>query len=246
MVIGRTAYGLLGFEPPPASPRKKLSSGGYLCGCKYHECFRARGVALPGQTRNDAGGFAYPLEPRQQLERFLILGTEGGTYYVSEQRLTLENVKAVLELLYQEPAYVLERTATISEQGRALQERPALFVLALALASGRDAVRTLALEAMPRIVRTGTHLFTFVDYLTQLRGWGRAARRAVAHWYQAPTCVNWHIRSPSIASAMAGRIATCSVWRTRKADTAERNALLSLYPHARGIGGFACRGGGVP
>ncbi len=145
---------------------------------------RTQRVALTGQVRNYAGGFAYPLEPRQQLDRFLILGTEGGTYYVSEQRLTLDNAKAVLELLYREPAYVLARTAEISEQGRAYKNDPALFVLALALASGRDEVRALALEAMPRIVRTGTHLFTLIDYLTQLRGWGRALRRAVARWYQ--------------------------------------------------------------
>ncbi len=45
---------------------------------------RTQRVALPGQERNYAGGFAYRLEPRQQLDRFLILGTEGGTYYVSD------------------------------------------------------------------------------------------------------------------------------------------------------------------
>ncbi|MEN3000469.1 MAG: TROVE domain-containing protein [Armatimonadota bacterium] len=146
---------------------------------------RTQRVALPGQTRNYAGGFAYPLEPRQQLDRFLILGTEGGTYYVSERRLTLDNVRAVLELLEREPAYVLERTAEISEQGRAYKNDPALFTLALAFAVDSAEIRTLALQVLPRIVRTGTHLFTFVDYATQLRGWGRRLRRAVAHWYQA-------------------------------------------------------------
>ncbi|CUU34180.1 MAG: TROVE domain-containing protein [Armatimonadetes bacterium] len=186
---------------------------------------RTQRVALPGQTRNDAGGFAYPLEPRQQLERFLILGTEGGTYYVSEQRLTLENVKAVLELLYQEPAYVLERTATISEQGRAYKNDPALFVLALALASGRDAIRTLALEAMPRIVRTGTHLFTFVDYLTQLRGWGRAVRRAVAHWYQARDLRELAYQVTKYRQRYGWAHRDLLRLAHPKADTAERNAL---------------------
>jgi 60 kDa SS-A/Ro ribonucleoprotein len=145
---------------------------------------RTQRVALPGQERNYAGGFAYRLEPRQQLDRFLILGTEGGTYYVSERRLTLDNAKAVLELLGREPEYVVERTAEISEQGRAYKNDPALFVLALAVASGHAETRALALRAMPCIIRTGTHLFTFVEYVTQLRGWGRGLRRAIGCWYQ--------------------------------------------------------------
>ena len=50
---------------------------------------RIRRVSLPGQmtrrldgqVRNNAGGYAYLIDPKQQLDRFLILGTEGGTYY---------------------------------------------------------------------------------------------------------------------------------------------------------------------
>ncbi|MCX7992193.1 MAG: TROVE domain-containing protein [Fimbriimonadales bacterium] len=144
---------------------------------------RTMTTPLPGQERNYAGGFAYRLEPRQQLDRFLILGTEGGTYYVSEQTLTLDNAKATLELLHSAPAYAIGRTAEISEQGRAYKNDPALFTLALAMGMGKPETRALALEAMPRIVRTGTHLFTFVSYITQLRGWGRGLRRAVSQWY---------------------------------------------------------------
>ena len=140
-------------------------------------------MVYQGKSATTPGGFAYRLEPRQQLDRFLILGTEGGTYYVSELQLTLENVKTVLELLEREPAYVLERTAVLSEQGRTYKNDPALFVLALAFGSKNPEARTVALEVMPRVVRTGTHLFTFVRYATSLRGWGRALRRAVSHWY---------------------------------------------------------------
>lgn len=36
---------------------------------------------------------------------------------------------------------------------------------------------------LPQVARTGTHLFTFLGYVGQFRGWGRALRRAVAAWY---------------------------------------------------------------
>jgi len=30
---------------------------------------------------------------------------------------------------------------------------------------------------LPKVARTGTHLFTFADYVQQFRGWGRGRRR---------------------------------------------------------------------
>ncbi len=187
---------------------------------------RTQRVALPGQERNYAGGFAYRLEPRQQLERFLILGTEGGTYYVSEQHLTLENVQAVLELLYKEPEYVIERTAQISEQGRSYKNDPALFVLALAVSSGNAQLRSLALEALPRIVRTGTHLFTFVAYTTELRGWGRALRRVVRHWYQNPDLRHLAYQVTKYRQRNGWSHRDLLRLAHPKADTPERNALF--------------------
>ena len=39
--------------------------------------------------------------------------------------------------------------------------------------------RELALAALPKVARTGTHLFLFAAYVEQFRGWGRGLRRAV-------------------------------------------------------------------
>jgi 60 kDa SS-A/Ro ribonucleoprotein len=36
---------------------------------------------------------------------------------------------------------------------------------------------------VPKVARTGTHLFVFAGYVEQFRGWGRGLRRAVADWY---------------------------------------------------------------
>ena len=49
-------------------------------------------MPLPGEkmVANDAGGYVYALDDWARLDRFLILGTEGGTYYASEARLTRE------------------------------------------------------------------------------------------------------------------------------------------------------------
>ena len=48
---------------------------------------------IPGETQvpNSAGGFVYALDPWARLDRFLVLGSESGTYYASPPGLTQEN-----------------------------------------------------------------------------------------------------------------------------------------------------------
>ena len=41
-----------------------------------------------GMVRNAAGGYVFPVTDWIRLERFLILGTEGGTYYTAARTLT--------------------------------------------------------------------------------------------------------------------------------------------------------------
>ena len=73
----------------------------------------------------------------------------------------------------------------VSEKGRAYKNDPALFALALAAAAEDAETRRMALEALPRVARTGTHLFHFASYVDGLRGWGRGLRQAVSGWYAA-------------------------------------------------------------
>src|SRR5690606_37272782 len=40
------------------------------------------------QVKNSAGGFVFEVSPEQRLRGFLVLGTEGGTFYVGERELT--------------------------------------------------------------------------------------------------------------------------------------------------------------
>ena len=67
----------------------------------YLERFRKRRVSqsapIPGadQVPNSAGGFVWTVDDWARLRRFLILGSEGGSYYANEWTLTRENAQAV-------------------------------------------------------------------------------------------------------------------------------------------------------
>lgn len=140
---------------------------------------------IPGSTQvpNGAGGFTWHVDDWARLDRFLILGSEGGTYHVGERTLTRESATAAEVCITEDGLRVVERVAAISTSGRAARNDAALFVLAMAASLGNDATRAAALAAIPRVARTGTHLFHFLQFLRAFRGWGRGLRRAIGRWY---------------------------------------------------------------
>lgn len=140
---------------------------------------------IPGsaQAPNNAGGYTWQVDDWQRLERFLILGSEGGTYYVSEAALTRQNAGAVERCIQQDGPRVVHTLLQVSDSGRAARNDPALLALALCCSIGDAPTRKAALAALPAVARTGTHLFHFAAYCDSLRGWGRGLREAVARWY---------------------------------------------------------------
>lgn len=139
--------------------------------------------ADPRQVPNSAGGFGFPISGEARIRRFLTIGTQGGTFYVSQRALTKDNADVVLDWARSHATGLVTLAAEISMAGRAPKNEPALFAVAAALALGDEQGREAAARAVPMVARTGTHLFTFCGYLEQFRGWGRKAQRAVSSWY---------------------------------------------------------------
>jgi 60 kDa SS-A/Ro ribonucleoprotein len=142
---------------------------------------------IPGsaQVANSAGGYAWPVDMWTRLDRFLILGSEGGTYYIGERQLTQENAQAVVECLAEDGPRLVRRIVEVSVAGRAPKNDPALFALAIAAGLGEAETKAAVWAALPQVARTSTHLFHWLQYLKAFRGWGRGVRRAVASWYTA-------------------------------------------------------------
>ncbi|MBU0791774.1 MAG: TROVE domain-containing protein, partial [Gammaproteobacteria bacterium] len=122
-----------------------------------------------------------------RLDRFLILGAEGGTYYVGEHELTVRNAEAVRRCIESDGQRTVERIVEISEAGRAPKNDPALFALAMCAGMGDAQTRETALRSLSRVARIGTHLFHFTKYVQGFRGWGRGLTTAAAHWYNDRT-----------------------------------------------------------
>ncbi len=159
---------------------------------KYHEHFNTQATPqsepIPGreaeQKKNRAGGYVFTVDAWTQLDRFLILGTEGNTYYATAREMTRENAKNVIACIKQDGKRVVKRIVEISAAGRAPKNDPALFALALCASMGDPSVKREAYQALPKVARIGTHLFHFAEYKKALGGLGgNGFKRAVGRWY---------------------------------------------------------------
>lgn len=136
------------------------------------------------QSQNNAGGYVFTTDKWGQLDRFLILGSVGGTYYVNQKDLTQQNADVVFKRAEKDGARTVQAILDVSLNGRALKVQPTLLALAICASADDKETRRLALAAMPKVCRTGTHLFTFVGYVKQFRGIGsRGMKDALSNWY---------------------------------------------------------------
>lgn len=140
---------------------------------------------IPGesQIQNAAGGYVYDVGIFKQLERFLILGSEGGSYYVKEQKLTKDNALNAIKAIEQDGRRAVDVIVRISGEGRAPKNDAAIFVLALAASATDEKTRSYALANVSKVCRIPTHLFHFLTYVKQFRGFGRGLKRAIGDWY---------------------------------------------------------------
>jgi len=146
--------------------------------------------AHPDQVENNAGGFVFQLDCWKRLDRFLILGTEGGTYYAGEKEHTIQASEAVKECIKQDGLKTVARIVEISDAGRAPKNDPAIFALAMCAGADDPATRKAALAALPKVCRIGTHLLHFCADVEHFRRWGHSLRTAVSRWYNDKTPEN--------------------------------------------------------
>src|SRR5436190_17841497 len=140
---------------------------------------------IPGsnQVRNSGGGYSWQVDDWTRLDRFLILGAEGGTYYIGERDLVKQNHDAIVRSIKADGVRAVNRIVEISDSGRAPKNDPAIFALALAVTHGDARAKAHAFANLGRVCRIGTHLFHFAEYVNAMRGWGRGLRNTVAAWY---------------------------------------------------------------
>ena len=145
-------------------------------------------------TQNNEGGYSFKLDNWKRLERFLVLGTDSGSFYANARTLSIENARVVLDCLSEDLNKTIDLIEELGTGNRVIKQNTVLFAFAMALSYGlmkdrptnldiawRDPER--AKEILSKIVRKGTHLLNFVGMLHDMRGFGRSIRNIINHWY---------------------------------------------------------------
>lgn len=137
------------------------------------------------QIKNNAGGYVYAADDWTKLDRFLILGTEKGTYYADERKLTVQSAQSIVDLIRKDGSKVVARIVQVSDEGLATKNAPAIFALALAAKHGDTDTKKAAMSALVKVARTSTDLFSFVDqYKNGLGGGiGAVVKAGLKNWY---------------------------------------------------------------
>uniref|UniRef100_A0A7M5V631 TROVE domain-containing protein n=3 Tax=Clytia hemisphaerica TaxID=252671 RepID=A0A7M5V631_9CNID len=126
----------------------------------------------------DQSGFSFQIELIKRLERFLILGTEGNTYYASEKDRTYENISCINELLEKgEVDKVLHILKTFSVQGRCPKEEPILVALVQCCYFQNAEIRKKAYDLVTPICNIPTKLFRFIELCQQNVNQERTAKK---------------------------------------------------------------------
>ncbi len=132
---------------------------------------------------NNAGGYSYPVTDEVRMHRFLIIGSEDGSYYQKERKLTIDNANASKRHIAQAGAHAVDHIVDVALNRRAPRVAPTLLCLAIAASDDNVETRQAALQALPKVAATASNLEEFTFYVNHLRRWGRSLRNAVSNWY---------------------------------------------------------------
>lgn len=144
------------------------------------------------QVQNNAGGYGFSVDDMIYFQRFLFLGTEKGTYYVLEEKLTVDSVKCIERLMKANRGEeMLDLMKKIDGENRVAKSGPMLFALAYMAKLGDVDLRKAVYANLSTFLRIPTHLFEFLEYAKTISkakknsvGWGRLQREFIQRWYE--------------------------------------------------------------
>ena len=167
------------------------------------------------QVENSAGGYAWAVDDWTRLHRFLILGSEGGTYYAERAEADARERQGGRRCIAADGARRSRELVEVASGPRA-EERSGAVRARDGRELGDEPTRRAALAALPRVARIGTHLFHFAAVIKGSGAGAAAMRRRSARWYTTKPVEALAFQAIKYRSATAGRTATSCGSRTRR------------------------------
>lgn len=130
-------------------------------------------------VENVAGGYAFKASDWQALRRWLLTGSMQGAFYQGKEEMTDANIKTLMGLVSTDPVKVAEEIVDASKKG--VSVHTPIFALTL-LSTGNKQAKDAFKDIFPRVIRTGSQLYEFMNYTKGHRGFGSVIHKAVGGW----------------------------------------------------------------
>lgn len=144
---------------------------------------------IPGRQsemiQGKSGGYLFDAGIWNMLRRCLLIGTASSTFYADKHDLTDEFVHVVNQCVYENPSRVAEQILDASN-GRSLNNSAPILALVLLSMGETPTAKQAFVEIFPRVVRTGSHFYEWLNYTKSLRGCGKLVRQAGQAWLSNP------------------------------------------------------------
>jgi 60 kDa SS-A/Ro ribonucleoprotein len=122
----------------------------------------------PDQIPNNAGGFVWQISDKEQVIRYLVIGSEGGNFYQTPQQVSSKCASCVLRMTRTPDNFkwLIDTIRDVSTSGRAAKQESTLLALATAIVfAPTPAAKTEALNAVKDCVRILTHMYMLMGYI---------------------------------------------------------------------------------
>jgi 60 kDa SS-A/Ro ribonucleoprotein len=147
---------------------------------------------IAGKTmiQNSSGVYVFQVSDWMHLKRFLVLGASGPSFYATQNDIVKESHDTIVKLIKSNGVQVLDECYRTSINNLAPKQEPLLFTLALIATYGDEAAKNALKANFNKMVRTGTFLLKFVNFMNSLRGWGRFPKSLISNWFNSQDAKN--------------------------------------------------------
>ena len=134
-------------------------------------------------VQNHEGAYSFKVDDLMRLRRWLLLGSEGGSFYQTEEELTLENVQTLEKFIEENSKEVLKVVEEHVDNRWYIRPYYCMFAAVLLTSDRNREVKNDAYRILNKLATTPFNLFRLLNYFKQTRGFGHSVRKFVQGWY---------------------------------------------------------------
>ena len=128
-----------------------------------------------------SGGWMFDAGIWQMLRRCLLIGTAQSTYYANKRELTEDFIETIKQAVAENPSRVAEEIAYASD-GRSINNSAPILALVLLSMGETPKAKQAFREIFPKVIRTGSHFYEWLNYTKSFRGFGKIIREVGTTW----------------------------------------------------------------